>query len=114
MSVTGGDRLKGGNQGKSKSKNGQTSANAKNEESKTASGGSGNNDKNSKNSKNSNESEFRKGIVMETCRSEVDAEQLNQLIKNWLDALGSHPAALRTSYCSKALRSLSAYLVRVV
>ena len=32
---------------------------------------------------------YRKGIVIESCRSEIDAEQLNQLTKNWLDALGT-------------------------
>jgi len=51
-----------------------------------------------------------KGIVMEMCKSEVDAAQLGFLIKNYLDALHSFPAAHRTSYCTKALRSLSAYL----
>jgi len=51
-----------------------------------------------------------KGIVMEMCKSEVDAAQLGFLIKNYLDALHSFPASHRTSYCTKALRSLSCYL----
>ena len=63
-----------------------------------------------KSTKSTAKSRSEKGIVMEMCKTEVDAAQLGTLVNNYVDALHSFPASHRTSYCNQALRSLSAYL----
>jgi hypothetical protein len=51
-----------------------------------------------------------KGIVMEIARSDLDTSKLMQLVQNYLSALHSKSAPLRTTMTTDALRALSCAL----
>eukprot|EP01034_Spumella_vulgaris_P025126 gene25126-31545_t len=68
--------------------------------------------KNKKNAPNANvKGKYKnKGIVMEIARSDLDTSKLMQLVQNYLSALHSKSAPLRTTMTTDALRALSCAL----